>query len=590
MMALNVGNEGNLQRLLDGRQIRQEDVAKALDTLTDAELRWVEKVWDAVASLKDEAFALEERETGLRPRGVEATPFALPSGRVLKGGYFPAVYDRRASVLGEKQQADAVAGLLDARYVKPGTSHGHLKSRATRVEDAALSLDMGVIYRHLAQVAHDVAFREAVKSVGGLVLDKQVQQVLRERLGEAKTRSFLQWLKDVGGNSGATVTDADSLVSQARGALSHVLLGWSTSVALGDFANLAASVASTDLKMKHLAAALRDFGRAPLREREAALKASPWLRTMADNTRRQFDEGMRTLLSKQLPKPLQWYRDNAFALMEMVNAATATPVWMGAYRQAVAEGRTDEEAVRFADDVLSKVFPSHSPVDQAAILRDKGFWGKSTLFYGYLSVAYRAQHRLVMPLFESEFAKASAGEKAVTVATVAGRLAGFYLAYQVLGELLMGRGPEAGDDDEDEPGNQLLRWRNWFARKLVSGPLATQPFLPLSSAWEAMQTGKVAPSPRSAPASAIAELVGRQVVTALDGDKEALERVLAAVKLGLMPLGLPVAPVDKQGRWLVDVALGTAPVEGPGDVAAGLLYGRRKDGAANVFQPLGPPQ
>jgi hypothetical protein len=587
MMALNAGNEGNMQRLTDGRRITVEEVARALDTLTDAELRWVESVWDAVASLKEDAFALEERETGLRPRGVESAPFRLPSGRVLKGGYFPAVYDRRASLLGEKQQAEAVAGLLDPRYVRPGTSHGHLKQRVQRVEDAALSLDLSVIYRHLAQVAHDLAFREPVKSVGSLVLDKRVQEVMRERLGDSKARTFLQWLKDVGGATGATVTEADSIVATARGALSHVLLGWSTATAFGDFANLAAAVASTPLKTKHLAAALKDFGSAPLEQRRKAMEASPWLRTMDNTVRRQFDEQLKTLLTKSLPGPLQWYRDNAFALMEAVSFATATPVWLGAHRQAIAEGRTQDDAVKFADDVLGRVFPSHSPVDQSAILRDRGFWGKATMFYGYLSVAYRAQHRLVMPLFESEFANASLGGKAATVGSVAGRLLGFYVAYSVLGELLMGRGPEEGDDDEDEPGNQALRWRNWFARKLVAGPLSTQPFLPLSAAWEAAQTGRIAPSPRAAPASAIADMLGRQLLMALDGDAPALDRVLAAVKLALEARGLPVAPIDRQGRWLLNVALGNLPVEGPGDVASGLMYGQRKGQPANIFRPTG---
>lgn len=587
MMALNVGNEGNLQRLTDGRRITVEEVARALDTLTDDELKWVESVWNAVGALKEDAFALEERETGLRPKGVEAAPFRLPSGRVLKGGYFPAVYDRRASVLGEKQAAEAVAGLLDPRYVRPGTSHGHLKQRVQRVEDAALSLDLSVIYRHLAQVAHDLAFREPVKSVGSLVLDKRVQEVMRERLGDSKTRSFLQWLKDVGGATGATATEADSIVSTARGALSHVLLGWSTATAFGDFANLAASVASTPLKAKHLAAALKDFGGNMTELRRQAMEASPWLRTMADTVRKQFDEQMRTVLDKQLPGPLQWYKDHAFALMEGVSYLTATPVWLGAHRQALAEGRTQEDAVRFADDVLSRVFPSHSPVDQSAILRDRGFWGKATLFYGYLSVAYRAQHRLIMPLFESEFLTAPLGQKAATVGTVAGRLLGFYVAFSVLGELFMGRGPEVGDDDEEEPGNQALRWRNWFMRKLVAGPLSTQPFLPASAAWEAMQTGKIAPSPRAAPASAIAEMLGRQLIDALNGDKPPADRAIAIVKLLLESRGLPVAPLDRQGRWLLNVALGNLPVTGPGDVASGLIYGQRKDQPANIFRPTG---
>jgi len=588
MMALNTGNEGNLQRLTDGRRITVEEVARALDTLTDDELRWVESVWDAVGTLKEDAFALEEREKGLRPRGVEAVPFRLPSGRVLKGGYFPAVYDRRASVLGEKQAAEAVAGLFDPRYVRPGTSHGHLKQRAQRVEDAAISLDLRVIYRHLAQVAHDLAFREPVKSVGSLVLDKRVQGVMRERLGDGKTKTFLKWLRDVGGATGADTTPFDSAISYARSTFSHVILGWKVSTALGDFANLPTAVATTPLKTKHLAAALRDYGASPRISRQKALDASPWLRTMVDTSRKQFDNAMRNMLQKGLPKPLQWYKDMSFILMETVSVATTTPVWMGAHRQAIAEGRTQEEAVKFADDVLSKVFPSHSPVDQAGILRDKGVIGLSTIMYGYLSVAYRAQHRLIMPLFEQEFLNEPVGQKAATVGTVAGRLLGFYIAYSVLGELLMGRGPEAGDDDDEEPGNHSLRWRNWFMRKLVAGPLSTMPVYDVGRAFEAAYTGKPAPSPRGTPIASVTELLWKQMRAVFDGEKGAPERVYALVKLPLEAFGISFVPFDTQGKFLLDVALGNITIEGPGDVLSGMFYGQRKGQPANIFKPTGP--
>lgn len=583
VLALNVGNEGNLQRLLDGRGITLEQVAKALDTLSDAELRWVEKVWDAVSELKKDAFDLEERQTGIRPRGVEAKPFALPSGRVLKGGYFPAVYDRRGSTTGERQQEQQVASLMQPGFVRPGTSHGYVKRRAERVTDSAISLDLGNIYRHLAQVAHDVAFREPIQSVGRLILRPAVQQALRERLGDAKARSFRRWLQDVGGNAGAEVTAGDSLVSWARGAGAHVLLGWSASTALGDFANLATAVAGTPLKAKHLAAGLADFARAPVAARKAALEASPWLRTMVDNTRREFDRQLKTMLDRQLPKPLQWYKDNAFFFMEQVAVATTTPVWLGAHRQALQEGRTQDEAVRFADDVLSQVFPSHHPVDQAAILRDRAFWGRATIFYGYLSTAYRQQHRIIAPLFEQEFLDAGAGGKALTAAKVAGGLLGFWTAFSVLGELLMGRGPEAGDDDEEDP-SPLTRWRNWYLRKLVAGPLSTQPFLPLSTAWEAAMTGKIAPSPRSGPLASIIAMIGKDFLAALDGEKAPLERVTAAAKVGVQALGLPLKPFTAQGSFLLDVATG-GEVGGPGGAASGLIYGRRPNQPANIFQP-----
>lgn len=599
MMALNVGNEGNLQRLTDGRKITVEQVAAALDTLTDAELAWVESVWDAASLLKDESFALEERLTGLRPRGVEPVPFRLPSGRVLKGGYFPAVYDSRASTIGQKQAESQLAALQDPRTTRASTPHSHVKARAEAVSDAAIKLDPEVIYRHLAQVAHDVAFRETIKSVGSILLpgrrvaddgsivaDNRVAELLAKKLGPEKAGTFMQWLKDVGGASGANVTPLDPYITGARGAFAHVLLGWKLSTAVGDFANLPAAVASTSLKAKHLLAAQRDCLRAPFESRVKALEASPWLRSMVDTTRQQFDRSMKQMLDKGLPAPLQWYKDNAFVLMETVSAMTATPVWMGAHRQAIAEGRSHEEAVRFADDILSQVFPSHSPVDVAGILRDRGVVGLSTVMYGYLSVAYRAQHRILGPLFTQEFRDRTMGGKAMTVANVTGRLVGFYIAFSVMGELLMGRGPEEGDEDKDDPENKLLRWRNWFMRKLLVAPASTLPFADLAKAIEAKMTGKKKSSARAAPLNTLFEMISDQASMALDGDQPALKRAGAGLTLMLEGLGLPVSPLNVQGKFLVDVLMGDVEPEGPLDVASGLVYGDR--GAkqpANIFKP-----
>lgn len=599
MMALNVGNEGNLQRLTDGRKITVEQVAAALDTLTDAELAWVESVWDAASLLKDESFALEERLTGLRPRGVEPVPFRLPSGRVLKGGYFPAVYDSRASTIGQKQAESQLAALQDPRTTRASTPHSHVKARAEAVSDAAIKLDPEVIYRHLAQVAHDVAFREAIKSVGSILLpgrrvaddgsivaDNRVAELLAKKLGPEKAGTFMQWLKDVGGASGANVTPLDPYITGARGAFAHVLLGWKLSTAVGDFANLPAAVASTSLKAKHLLAAQRDCLRAPFESRAKALEASPWLRSMVDTTRQQFDRSMKQMLDKGLPAPLQWYKDNAFVLMETVSAMTATPVWMGAHRQAIAEGRSHEEAVRFADDILSQVFPSHSPVDIAGILRDRGVVGLSTVMYGYLSVAYRAQHRILGPLFTQEFRDRTMGGKAMTVANVTGRLVGFYIAFSVMGELLMGRGPEEGDEDKDDPENKLLRWRNWFMRKMLVAPASTLPFADLAKAIEAKMTGKKKSSARAAPLNTLFEMISDQASMALDGDQPALKRAGAGLTLMLEGLGLPVSPVAVQGKFLADVLMGDIEPEGPLDVASGLVYGDR--GAkqpANIFKP-----
>lgn len=589
VMALNAGNESNLQRLTEGRNITVPEVRAALDLLTKEEINWVQTVLDQAESLKPESFDLEERLTGIRPEAIKATPMELKNGR-LRGGYFPAVYERTSQV-GEKQAQGQLAQLMDPSYVRPGTPHGHLKSRVENVR-AIISLSPGSIYTHLASVAHDVAFREVLQSVGSFVLDKRIDAALKQRLGEDKARQFFQWLKDVGGAASPASNPMIRTIQFVKSNMAPAVLGWRASTALGDFANLPTAIATTKLKTRFLANGIRATLTGFNAAREQALKLSPELRSMADNTRQQFNvalrdftqsHGWKGLLNKG---PMGWYRDHAFALMEAVSKVTATPVWLGAFNQALAEGMPEAAAARWADDILTQVFPSHSPVEQAGILRDKGMAGLSTVFYGYLSVAYRAQARILSDLTSSDFSESSTSQKAGTIASVSGRLLGFYVAYQVLGELLMGRGPEAGDDDDEEPENKALRWRNWFMRKLLTAPLQTMPVLgDAAPIIEAKMLGR-RPRPRegilssylSAAAGALLDVPNPDVATSKK--LEGLLRIIGGT------FGIPISPAQNL-KYLLDATLGDRSVATPFDFVSGAIYGEREDQPATPITAIG---
>lgn len=149
----------------------------------------------------------------------------------------------------------------------------------------------------------------------------------------------------------------------------------------------------------------------------------------------------------------------------------------------------------------------------------------------------------------------------------------------------MGRGPEEGDEDKDDPENKLLRWRNWFMRKLLVAPASTLPFADLGRFIEAKMTGKKKSSARAAPLNTLFEMISDQASMALDGDQPALKRAGAGLTLMIEGLGLPVSPLNVQGKFLVDVLMGDVKPEGPLDVASGLMYGAREKQPANIFKP-----
>lgn len=565
MMALNAGNAGNLQRLLDGRNITPEQLKAALDLLTAEEIQWVQTVFDAAESLKAEAFAVEERDSGLRPKAVDATPQMLKNG-LLRGGYFPAVYDKSASQIGERQAAQSLSQLMDPSYTRGSTPHSHTKTRSDAVLGAAISLEPSIIYRHLAQVTHDIAFRETVKSVGSLILDDRIDKALKSYLGVWKADQFIKWLKDVGVMRLAE-NNVASLMTWARSNLAVSALGWSLPIAIGDLANVPAAVFSTHLKASSVFNGLRLFLDPTKNSYAAALELSGEMRFMRDTTRKNFDKHLKSFTQSQsvVWAPFRWIKEHAFDFMEAINKATATPIWWGAYEQAKAEFAGDSTtpeaqayAVKFADDVLTRVFPSHSAVDQSAILRDKGFWGMTTMFYGYMSTMYRAQHNIT--------------NRPDPKLTKAFNLLGFYIAAGVFGELLMGRGPEAGDGDDEE-----TRRAAWLLRKLVAAPLSTVP-LPFSSVVESWALNKRT-NPRTSPVFAAIDTAARYGPV-LFQEKEAAEKVEAAYRLAGPAFGWPQRPV----QTLKYIGNGK-PVD-PFDAASGLIYGQRDGQAANPLSTI----
>jgi GGDEF domain-containing protein len=586
MLALNVGSRTSIDAVTQGRNITMEQVKAALDLLTPEEVALANAVVKAAESLREPAFALEERVTGLRPKAVTAIPLVLKGG-TLTGGYFPLKAIKEGSNAGQKMAAGEMADLFDPSFTRPVTAHGHLKARTGAVYP--VSLDPGAIMKHLGAVVHDIAFREPVRSVAGLVMHADINAALQRRVGVPKAAEFLKWLKDIGGGSGGMADSAvSSFMSTIKANMATSLLS-GLSTAVGNFANLPAAITSTKLKTKHLSAAIgalaTDFGATIDKAREQ----SGTLRAMQNDYVGGLQKELKSLTATPFEQSTAWMREAGMAAMSTVDTLVSTAVWVGAHRQAIAEGMEAGAAVRWADDILTQVQPQSSAVERAGILRDKGWAGALALFYGYLSVAYRAQHRIASPLFTKQFRNATPAQKAVMAGAVAGSMLGFYIAFGPSGELGMGRGPEDADRDDDEPDNELLKWRNWLLRKLAAAPFSTIPILPLGSIVDSAIAGKVV-TPRADPLSGVVLQLGKTAMAAgklAKGEGDASRASSEALRSIGVLTGLPTRAIDTTGRYLWEVSTGTRDVPNAGRFVGGVLYGERDKQPDNVPTLIG---
>ena len=203
---------------------------------------FVEGVWKTINSLWPKIEALEKRATGVAPPKVPPmkTIRKLKTGEeiVVDGGYYPLVYDHVESDIGRRQATQDIEKLpFEAGYVRAMTPHGHVIARVENF-NSPLSLDLDVVTRHLTQVIHDIAFREAVHSVYKILTDNDIRFTMIEHLGEGHTAQFMEWLKRLANDrQGIGDPFINSFLGKARMNATIVAMAFKGTVTMQNLAN-----------------------------------------------------------------------------------------------------------------------------------------------------------------------------------------------------------------------------------------------------------------------------------------------------------------------------------------------------------------
>jgi hypothetical protein len=309
------------------------------------------------------------------------------------------------------------------------------------------------------------------------------------------------------------------------------------------------------------------------------------LRFRRGEVRRDLTRQLKNLSNNKLVRAWGWLGDHAFSIFEHTDLMTSTPVWIAAYQAAKRANLAEADAVKQADDKVRQFFPSHHAVDLAPLLRDKGFVGMTVMFHGYFNQMLNVEMRLAN----------EAGPGVVNKAKAAGKMLAVLMVSMVLAEFLSGRGAEAGDEPEDETDDtarSLLKWRNWFMRKMLGGTMSLVPGggeVSRQVEQRILHPGKkFTASARNLDAFSVAGAIGDSVFEAAKNEDEAKARqkieaiVRAAGPLTGLPTSQPIRTGDYLWQVLEDGEDGNAA-----DVMSGLFYGQRRDQPANPFNIFG---
>lgn len=207
---LNWGNEGNIKKFVNGwaaydkpTKAQVADFRSRVEDLIQRNARpedwkYVRDVWDIFQGWQAELDTVHRNTTGKLPKWVRPDAIKLPDGSTIsEGGYFPLIPDRTRLIPGTgfDPLPNIKNGVMQRDYYRPATTKTHMMERQVNAQYRVSFLgDMGEVALRMQQVMHDIAYREGLMDVSGLLADKRLRNAIKERYSPEYLKQLDAWL------------------------------------------------------------------------------------------------------------------------------------------------------------------------------------------------------------------------------------------------------------------------------------------------------------------------------------------------------------------------------------------------------------
>lgn len=454
-LALNMGNAANISRIREGHGWTDDQISAALRSLTKRDWEFVQSVWDYLETFRDESFALQEAVTGMRPRAVEPQPLTVQTAEGqtlnLRGGYYPIRYNSEKGFRAfQQEQAAMDKEFFGGRnYGAAQTRQGHLKERAKGGQKAPLLLELTVPVDHVFNVIHDLAFRKAVLDVAKVIRHGTVRQAIEGSVGKELYRELLPWLQDVANERQEPMHYMHRMARWARASTSIMQMGWKFTTMFTQPLGYTQTVEVLGYKWAGYGLK-RVYGN--MLKLPALIEETFARSPMMANRIKSFDREVRDI-TKRLTATTGLFgwvdkvRDSAFVPMGVFQMGVDLPTWWGAYAKGLQDYSGNEiKAAQYADSMVRMSQGSGSTKDLSRVQRGSDLARLATMFYSYFNTFYNLAARRFSDL------KRDHSPAAIFRAANTALLIWFIPA--VLSELVAGRGPGSGDDEDED----VLTW------------------------------------------------------------------------------------------------------------------------------------
>lgn len=405
-VALNCGNDSNRQRLVDGDcRFTDEALQAIFATLTEADWRAVEAVWQQFEELRPLIAEKEKRVFGTEPEWIDYQPFMVKTaeGKIIQvsGGYYPVKFDPRGSNRAAKYaDANDVRQEMQGAYQSATTRRSFTKSRAQGDVHMPLRIDLAALYEGFNDVIHDLAWHEwlietkrVLDGVNGR--DSGLRQAIKERYGYLVAKQFEDWRKDIatGGRD-----SADSWVNRMAANVGVATMGFSVTSAFVQLTGIGYVIPRVGIAP--VMTAVGKFISDPVGLHRAITKKSEAMRLRGLTQNREIAQ-----VRNRLESGKHWFKDHSYVMMTIMQNIVDSIAWQAAYERYTREGNSEDKAIAMADQVVIDTQSSGNVSDLSAIERSQGA-RLFTVFYSWMNAALNMG--VVEAMGENDRAKAAA--------------------------------------------------------------------------------------------------------------------------------------------------------------------------------------
>ena len=354
-IALNMGNESNLEKLLDGYEWEYADVKALVERyLTKEDMDVVQQIWNLMEDLRPQIELAHKKATGFPMQIIEIQELDTKWG-TYKGGYFPIVYDPKKSKVGSDVAANAALTQQNS-FMIPSVNRGMTKERTKF--SAPLNLDFeSITNNHLKKTIHLISHGDAVRDLNRIILNKKFQKAIVDYAGMGTYKQFMPWLQSVASDSvySAPTDFSDKIIRHLRVSTSAMYMVFSTGTAIKQVLGITTTVAAVtrgELSKKNLYKGFAKYVSNPAAVSKFVLDNSYEMSGRISHANTDIAHGMSNVNKRK--STMQKYNEIGFSVIGYAQIyGVDIPTWQAGYEEGIEKyDGNHEKSVQYADALV----------------------------------------------------------------------------------------------------------------------------------------------------------------------------------------------------------------------------------------------